>query len=861
MRVGSRLLRFLLPVSCLAFAGQWPSGAGRSAGRAFGPSRVRVQDGLLLDPSVFVIDSGVTYAAVSQRDAAVGFNGENFLVVWEDGRGVGADIHGARVDTSGAVLDLSSLPIARAAGNQVQPAVAWCHSLYLVVWQDTRRGSPGSIYGARVSRLGTVLDPEGVVIHADQYGQGYPEVAAGDSGWLVVWEQQGTTLDVFGARVGLSGRVLDPRGIVIASGAGDQRAPAVAYDGRNFMVVWQTNRYGGWMVWGTRVNEPGRVLDPGGFPIAGDASQVFPAEEPSVASDAVGFLVAWHGGDSSQVYSQLVAADGRRQGEPVRLSPFPARRSEHACVAFDGANYLVAWQEVMSHNVTDYWDIYGRRVSRSGDVCDSVLTLTAAYSNDLQAAAVSGAGLSLVVWHNEERSVVVGTLVDTSGHVRRTPFRVSSLQPLYADQDKPSLSQTGVGYVAAWQSAGAITARLLDADGLPCDTGPTTVTSGSWARGSPAVALGDSDLLVASNRGYLGVVAARVSSAGSVLDPSGIKVTFNGEEPDVAFDGTNFLVVWFRSETQRGVYAARVSQTGAVLDTEGFPVIATSTSFNPAVAFDGANYLVVWEANALVYGARVTPSGAVLDPYGFLISGGHGGRYPDVAFDGTNYLAVWTSYGEIYGARVTPSAQILDPEARTLSWGSRSSNRMYPAVAFGTSSYVVCWEEDYLGAIRGSLVDLDGTVVDSLEATTPLGHLATPALCRGSDGRVLLAFSGPARGIGGCDTLDRIWAGFIGLPVGVGEYRLGGSRPRAFDARPNPFRSTVAFAVLGEVVKPQIRIRDAAGRCVRVIAVRGGDEPVWDGTDGTGMPVPPGVYFCELAGKQSRTSVRLVRVE
>ena len=114
--------------------------------------------------------------------------------------------------------------------------------------------------------------------------------------------------------------------------------------------------------------------------------------------------------------------------------------------------------------------------------------------------------------------------------------------------------------------------------------------------------------------------------------------------PGVAFDGTNYLVVWTDSrEGGPKVYGARVSPGGTVLDQDGFAISAAAGS-EPTVAFDGTNYLVVWSNQASIVGARVDPGGTVLDPGGITISTRANAQFqPTLAFDGTNYLVVWTT--------------------------------------------------------------------------------------------------------------------------------------------------------------------------------------------------------------------------
>ena len=151
-----------------------------------------------------------------------------------------------------------------------------------------------------------------------------------------------------------------------------------------------------------------------------------------------------------------------------------------------------------------------------------------------------------------------------------------------------------------------------------------------------------------------------------MVDTSYTLMPVPGRQPSVAFDGSNFLVVWQDwRDGDSSIYGTRVTPAGTVLDPSGFLVSQAAGSQGlPAVAFDGANFLVVWQvsfgdSNSDICGSRVTPAGMVIDSSDVIISGAVGNQEaPAVGFDGTNFLVTWQDFrggltSDIYGARVT----------------------------------------------------------------------------------------------------------------------------------------------------------------------------------------------------------------
>lgn len=205
------------------------------------------------------------------------------------------------------------------------------------------------------------------------------------------------------------------------------------------------------------------------------------------------------------------------------------------------------------------------------------------------------------------------------------------------------------------------------------------------------------------------IQAALVSPAGQVVrEFTVVSGSGDQDQPVLAFDGTNYLVAWRDTPTwsapndDTDIRAARISTAGNILDTTGIPVVALpGTQDSPRIAFDGSNYLVVWldvpatninPPVAGIYGRRFSPAGIPLDG-----DAGTAGiaintvalpkSYPTVVFDGTGYFIAWSlgAYSisppvGIHAARVSTAGVLIEPAAD--SPGIPVSNEPEPFTRF-----------------------------------------------------------------------------------------------------------------------------------------------------------------------------------
>jgi hypothetical protein len=562
--------------------------------------------------------------------------------------------------------------------NQTDPAVAYDGTNFLVVWEDTRNDTAGDIWGVRVTPAGTLLEPCGFPVSVSPDSQRAPAVAFDGANFLVVWEKPyglGSESDIYGARVTPQGVVLDTSGFVVSAAAHRQQSPAVASNGTLCLVVWEDARSdSGFDVYGARVAQNGAVLDPAGIVVS---NYMHSDDQPSVAFGDTNFLVVWQFHpyvDMHGIYCARVKPQGGvLDTVAIRIQSGSVYYYYSPSVAFDGTNWLVV---SFSFGATR---INGVFVTQQG-VTNDVGSISPAVGGRSSAIAFDGTNYLLTYVSSNLR--VKGTRV--------TPAGVE-----------------------------------LDTAGISIASRASTVMNVAFGGGCFLTAWQDTASLLAD------VYGTRVSPAGFVLDSAGITLSlaaFDQYSSSVAFDGTNYLVVWEDARNGLGydIYGARVTTAGTILDPSAIAIsTAVNSQSSPAVAFDGTNYLVVWDDGRRgsvtdIYGARVTQAGVVLDPLGgFAIDTSHYNQdSAAVAFDGANYLVVWNrglsgSGTVIYGARVTPAGMVLDPSGIAISSAGHSHS---PSVAFGDSNYLVVWTDSTIS-----------TYVDIYSArVTPAGVVRDP---------------------------------------------------------------------------------------------------------------------------------------
>jgi len=318
----------------------------------------------------------------------------------------------------------------------------------------------------------------------------------------------------------------------------------------------------------------------------------------------------------------------------------------------------------------------------------------------------------IVVWGDQRNGFyeIHGAIIDDLG-------TVITKTEVYAHSNRwnPSVTFDGINYLVCyhlWDMS--LLAMRYDKDGLLLDPSEYTIFydgGDTWVV-DHNTSYGLERYLIVYNREWLrgSSVEGRFFSPG-ITFRNGITLEVGGNV-NVSFGVENFFIV---IDAGADIRALMVDTTGVLIDTNYVQISVKSKSEeNPAVAFDGSNYLVVWQEkdsldNYDIYGARVTSSGEVLDTNGMPISTSAENQInPKVTFNGKNYLVVWQDYRngndfDIYGAEVSTEGGVI----RSFSISMQEGDQIQPALSRGSDNQILVvysgWTSEYDGKLYNSM--------------------------------------------------------------------------------------------------------------------------------------------------------------
>jgi hypothetical protein len=436
-------------------------------------ARVNMQ-GVVLDSNGFAVCT----THQDQHKAKLAYGDGIFLVTWEDERNfsqTGYDIYGTRVKPGGTVLDLDGKCLTLSDLWEKSPDVCWMGNDFTIIWEQGDYGINWDIFGARVDTAGEILDsiPIGISTACDAQTFGCSDWSGGS--YLSVWEENG---DLLGIRLSCLGDVLDSATITICSAAQDQNHPDLVWGDGNFFAVWEDFRNQKFDIYGTRIDSGGTVLDALGLPIYVDANT--DQRRPAIASDGENYLVLWqHMLDSTEANYRIEALRISPEGLPIDQEPLllsEGDKGSYPDVAFSGSKYLAVWLDA------NFWDIHGALVESDGTVGPTIGVRIAGGLQEHPSVASDGSDF-LVVWqdcgNHWPYADIVATRVSSAGEIMDPGGIIISMDANAADQ-LPAVTFDGVNYVVTWRritgASGGLYASRVTPQGVVLDAGGIFIT-------------------------------------------------------------------------------------------------------------------------------------------------------------------------------------------------------------------------------------------------------------------------------------------------------------------------------------------------------------------------------------------------
>lgn len=253
--------------------------------------------------------------------------------------------------------------------------------------------------------------------------------------FLVVWQstRRGPS-DIYGTWAGPDNAVEPRDGFPIGQGPSDALFPDVTWGDDVHLVLWQDLRSRrNWEIYGSRVQADGTVLDPAGLALGvGPGNR----RHPRVAWSGRVFLAVWmqeRPGAGWDIVASRIAPDGRVLDPEGVVVGGGDRDQTRPAVAWNGQTFVVAWMDARRGET----DISAARVDEEGRVMDPEGIPVSVADGEQGYPAVgglSGSGESLIAWVDKRAGgtyALYGTALAPNGLVKEPAGVAFSTAPRF----------------------------------------------------------------------------------------------------------------------------------------------------------------------------------------------------------------------------------------------------------------------------------------------------------------------------------------------------------------------------------------------------------------------------------------------
>nr|NQU90457.1 hypothetical protein [Bacteroidota bacterium] len=201
----------------------------------------------------------------------IAFDGEKYLVVWDDNRSGSRDIYGQFVDTEGNLIG-DDIVITSHGADQLLVQVAFGGSNFFAVWGDERLSSNDKgIFGQLIGLDGELIGENlSISPPTNSEGRTWPDIVASDNEYLAVWDQEwleykegqdeksmedyykclaaGVSMprpivwyDIYARKISFAGELISEE-LPVCTFEYHQQDCNVTSDGTDFLVTWSDSR-------------------------------------------------------------------------------------------------------------------------------------------------------------------------------------------------------------------------------------------------------------------------------------------------------------------------------------------------------------------------------------------------------------------------------------------------------------------------------------------------------------------------------------------------------------------------------------------------------------------------------------------